>query len=100
MFASYNSVDHTIDVVKGATSDRDTRDYKIYVYLEDDSKKVKLDNSRNGYLVGKKDYVFIIRVLNPLPIDWRKVEKEEALVKANIRAEGNMYKARAKYEVH
>jgi PHD/YefM family antitoxin component YafN of YafNO toxin-antitoxin module len=61
--ATYNTITRSIDIQKGATSARNTRDYRIFVYLKDDSKAVLITDNSDGkiYLVGKKEYSFTIR---------------------------------------
>jgi hypothetical protein len=96
--AAYNRVTKSIDVQKGATSARDTRDYRIDVYLTDDSRAVLLNEELDLYLRGKKHYSFVIRVYDA-EIDWREERRKKELAKAKVRATGNIDKAELKYEI-
>jgi len=46
----YNYATKSIEIQKGASSARDTRDYRINVFLTDDSKAVKLNDELDLYL--------------------------------------------------
>jgi len=96
--ATYNTITRSIDVQKGATSARDTRSYRVYIYLKDDSTAVLLDDATNTYLKGEKDYTFVIRIDDAV-IDPEEVRRKEELRKAKVRAVGQLDKAEVKYEI-